>query len=344
MYNKSLPQNIRLWLNQRGISDIIIDKYEITFADGRIVIPVHDSNGNIIFRKHRRNPESDEGPKYKYDFGSNSALYGREDAGESYAVICEGEFDCLALRSRDIPAYSSTGGSGTFEKSWAERFANKDVYICYDNDDAGIKGAFKVQGIIPHAKIIWLPSEVGEHGDITDFFTKLNKSTDDFHSLRNTAQSYRTPADWKSSKTKKEMNEFKVLYAVQMDYLLRIARGLRSEYKSDKNIMALNEMYLEKYNEVNHALKFFKKRVTNDNVDRLARAKAVPIPQFINFNADNTARCIWHHEKTPSMYYYEKQNRVKCFGCDKLGDVIDVVMELNKVTLTEALKIILNEQ
>lgn len=108
--------------------------------------------------------------------------------------------------------------------------------------------------------------------------------------------------------------------------------------------MILNDMYLEKFEEVKRAIKFFKKSSDNNrDTDRLARAKAVPIPQFINFNADNTARCIWHQEKTPSMYYYEKQNRVKCFGCDKLGDVIDVVMELNKVNLNEAIKIILNE-
>ena len=78
--------------------------------------------------------------------------------------------------------------------------------------------------------------------------------------------------------------------------------------------------------------------------DRIQRAKQVPIPQFIKFKSDGFAKCIWHQEKTASMYYYEKQNRVKCFSCDKLGDVIDVIQQLRKVGLKEALDIILNDK
>jgi len=65
-----------------------------------------------------------------------------------------------------------------------------------------------------------------------------------------------------------------------------------------------------------------------------------PISDFLDFNRAGFACCIWHNEKTPSMKYYPKEGRVWCFGCQKGGDVIDVVMEINKLSFKEALSFI----
>lgn len=341
---KQLPEDIHTWLNKRGISDAIIDLYDIRFENNKIVIPVHNKEGKILFNKYRRNPASSDGPKYQYAKGATSVLYAVKSFEADEIVICEGEFDALHLISKGIPAVSSTGGSSTFEESWADEFAHAQVYICYDNDDAGIKGAFNVQGIIPTAKIIWLPKQVGDHGDVTDFFIKLGKSTDDFLSLRKEAKTYRIPPDWKDAKTKKELTVYKKLYTQIAEELKMDIRDHGQKYLGHKHLDILKEMYLNKLDEVNRAIKYFTVKRKDVGGDRIARAKATPIPQFINFSRDNTACCIWHNEKTPSMYYYEKQNRVKCFGCDKMGDVIDVIQQIKKVSLPEALKIILNEQ
>lgn len=71
-------------------------------------------------------------------------------------------------------------------------------------------------------------------------------------------------------------------------------------------------------------------------------AKQVPIPDFLEFNRADFRRCIFHEEKSPSMKYYRKENRVHCFGCGKGGDVIDVVMHINNLSLSDAVKQILN--
>lgn len=63
-----------------------------------------------------------------------------------------------------------------------------------------------------------------------------------------------------------------------------------------------------------------------------------PITDHIEFNGANMARCIWHREKTASMKYYPKDNHVYCFGCNKHGSVIDVVMAKDNCTFLEALK------
>ena len=67
----------------------------------------------------------------------------------------------------------------------------------------------------------------------------------------------------------------------------------------------------------------------------LEAIKNVPIGQFLEAPAMGGAhrsvyKCVFHNEKTASMVWYKKQNRVHCFGCGRFGSVIDVVMERNR--------------
>ena len=326
----------------RGISDEVISTYELSWDGSHIVIPVHDIKGNHLFNKYRRDPESTEGPKYKYEAGASSVLYGLKTLNKEnkMLVICEGELDCLRLLSASVQAISSTGGASTFKEGWA-KYINENfeqIYICLDSDDAGIKGAFKIHAMIPRSKIIWIPKE---YKDVTEFLQKSGKT---FTSLLLDSESYLLPEDWKGAKTKKEMVAYERQYKTAIDSYMERARDVRAAYQSDKHLQYVITMFMNKFNEVKRAIKYFQVKRDDFNNDKLAQAKQVPIPQFIRFNNDNTACCIWHQEKTPSMHYYEKQNRVKCFGCDKLGDVIDVVQQLNQCNLSDAIKIILNEK
>jgi len=73
-------------------------------------------------------------------------------------------------------------------------------------------------------------------------------------------------------------------------------------------------------------------------------AKATPIENFLDFNNQGFARCVFHEERTGSLKLYRDTNRFKCFGgCGKSGDVIDIVMQLNKVDFINAIKFILNK-
>lgn len=85
--------------------------------------------------------------------------------------------------------------------------------------------------------------------------------------------------------------------------------------------------------------KYSHKKKKNNEID-IGSIKQIPIDRYISFNQSGKAKCLWHAEKNPSMHYYKKSNKVKCFGCGKHADVIDVVMELNKCTFKEAIKIL----
>jgi DNA primase len=59
-----------------------------------------------------------------------------------------------------------------------------------------------------------------------------------------------------------------------------------------------------------------------------------------NFTADknNMLRCPFHEDSTASLQVSFSQNKYKCHGCDKKGDVIQFVQDYEKLTKHEALK------
>ncbi len=183
-YHKQLPLNIREWLkNSRLLLDEDIDDFElgygVYYGKSWITIPVRDSSGNVQFMKLRQDPFlPSDGPKYK-STGGEAAIFNAEVLKDKpdQLVICEGEFDCLVLRAFGIAAISSTAGARTFKDEWVDQLTSvRHLYICFDNDEAGEQGAKelieKLSEALPSTSVlqITLPDEVGEHGDITDYF------------------------------------------------------------------------------------------------------------------------------------------------------------------------------
>jgi DNA primase len=186
-YHGSLPSRIRAYLNARGIPDELVDYYGLGFDGRRITIPITNRDGEVAFFKLARDPEdSSDGPKMMASEGSHVELYGWERilAKPDRIVICEGEFDRLVLEAQRIPAVTSTGGAGVFRREWAKDLERiPEVYVCFDRDEAGRAGALRVARMIPQARIVELPEEVGDGGDVTDFFVRLGKSNDEFLNL-----------------------------------------------------------------------------------------------------------------------------------------------------------------
>jgi len=185
----ALPADIRQYLNARGISDAVIDTHKLGwgrfYGKWWITIPIQDIYGAFRFFKLRQDPNAGD-DKITYPKGVEAQIYGWEmlTNANNPLLICEGELDRLALLSKNIPAITSTHGAMTFKQEWCEKIGKgRKIYICYDNDDAGKKGAEKVAKIVENrgneTYIITLPQEVGEGGDITDYLVKLNGNPDD---------------------------------------------------------------------------------------------------------------------------------------------------------------------
>ncbi len=192
--HQKLPQGIRQYLNARGVSDDTITRFKIgygTFYRRKwITIPIKDTFGNYAFFKLRQDPNFGD-DKITYPKGVSAQLYDWENLSKpnNSIIVCEGEMDRLLLESKGIVAVTSTHGAGTFKKEWAEHFSQfSNVFVCYDNDTAGKKGAERTAGLLaelnaPETHIIHLPETLGAGGDITDYFIKHGGTAEELMAL-----------------------------------------------------------------------------------------------------------------------------------------------------------------
>src|SRR5262245_55673601 len=56
-YHAALPGRIRQYLNNRRITDLLIDDHVIGWNENRITIPIYNREGEIAFFKLARDPE-----------------------------------------------------------------------------------------------------------------------------------------------------------------------------------------------------------------------------------------------------------------------------------------------
>ena len=333
-----LPDNIRQWFHDRGITDESLDHFNIGWTGSHIKIPIYDSF------KLRRSPFVSDGPKYLNPKGSPTVLFKSDNVliPHSPVLVLEGELDVIRAHSAGFQAVCSTGGAGTFKKEWLSDLDNPDVFVCYDYDSAGISGAFNVLDTVYYAKIVWLPKYVGEHGDFTDFFRLTENAPEEFGSLCNYSKNYSLPHFIVNPEWSK--NDKIRLYTEYVYKIMEAARKIRCLSGRDSRSDAPEQYLISLY--MNEIEKLKKKPSQRDNYDNstLANAKNVPITNFLQFNSDNTSRCIFHADRSPSMHYYESNNRVYCFGCKKSADVLDVIQHLNGCTLPEAVTIALNSR
>jgi DNA primase len=192
-FHRNLPERIRSYLrSERAISDEVIDLHFLGWNGQRIAIPITNREGLIVFFKLAKDPaDTSDGPKMLIPPGAKAELYGweRVNAKPDQIIVCEGEFDRLVLETQGFGAVTTTGGAATFRPEWAEALSEiPHVYLCYDHDAAGRAGAERVARMIPQAHIVRWPEEIGDGGDVTDFFARLQRSREEFLQLLEASQ------------------------------------------------------------------------------------------------------------------------------------------------------------
>lgn len=198
-YHAGITERIRAYLNGRGIADPVLDRFLIGWSGWRITIPITNRRGEVVSFKLAKDPEDDaDTPKMLSTPGASAELYGWEwlKIRPPRVVVCEGEFDRLVLESLGVPAVTSTAGAGTFRSEWADALREvPEVFACFDRDAAGEQGANRVARLVPSARIVQLPEDVGPGGDVTDYFVRLGRTVADFDTLLAAAQPVQLPTD-----------------------------------------------------------------------------------------------------------------------------------------------------
>ena len=255
-----MPERIRSYLNSRGVSDEIITKYKIGYGNfygsNWITIPMKKSGEiDYSFFYLRKDPEdkNESLPKnLSFPKGKGeTVLYGEYTNEEEYLVICEGIMDCLSLLSLGHKAVTSTGGCMTFKDEWIDErlLEARKIYIVYDRDEPGDKGAEMVLRKLKDAKHkslfkVTLPEIVGDKGDVNDYMSKHKLPVDDL--ISRYSEPYPKQIDIRGFKEMgiKELEEILSL-SIKNDYENKIITflGFLSTYtpNSPLNIMLIGQ-------------------------------------------------------------------------------------------------------
>ena len=147
-------------------------------------IPVFDLHKNCVFKKLKRLPDDEENPDkgMVYPGGRSAQMYPMQffEPKRATIILCEGEPDTIIARQIGLNAYCGTAGADTFDEEWLgilKRFPEVvDLYLMYDNDDAGKRGMSTALLLLATRfpkwrlySIAWPDDFKTVKGDVTDF-------------------------------------------------------------------------------------------------------------------------------------------------------------------------------
>ena len=154
-------------------------------------IPVYYNNILVDVRRYNL-WKYDGQPKVK---SNDSAItgwvipYDKFLTSNNTCYFFEGEKDMLMAREVGLNAFTLTGGAGAKPNNYAvNAFKDKEIVICYDNDDAGVKGMngfySVIRDIAKSVKYIKIGDVVKESKeDFYDYINKYNGNVFEFYSL-----------------------------------------------------------------------------------------------------------------------------------------------------------------
>ncbi|MDH2052549.1 toprim domain-containing protein [Achromobacter marplatensis] len=140
---------VREWLLGRGLTEETIAAFRIGEQErggkSYAVFP-YLRDGELVNAK-RRNP--DDKKDMRQEGGAEPCLFGWHliDLKARRVAIFEGEIDAMTGHQMGIPSLSVNAGAGNhqwIENDWERLQQFSDIVLCYDNDEAGKRGAREV--------------------------------------------------------------------------------------------------------------------------------------------------------------------------------------------------------
>lgn len=199
------------------INDKTINELSLGYVTNCLATPVFKNGELINIARYNINKDPN---KMKNEYNKNANMgdiipfdVWKNDFRDT--IICEGEKDMIVCRSQGFNAITLTGGAQTsLQKDYLEHFKGRNVYICYDNDSSGEKGAlkrYKELYKVCNTFITDISSIcVEQKEDITDLFVKYDKSHDDLLDLMKNQSKQPTEKELEQVNTKYDIKLSKI--------------------------------------------------------------------------------------------------------------------------------------
>jgi hypothetical protein len=186
---------LEAFVDARGLSLDAIAKFHIGYIPSkkRYSIPVYDSDGSLVdVRQYRLNARDKKNKMISVGGHGGAHLFLPDALEGDEIILTEGELDAIMARDQGFNSMTHTSGAEQWQARWNPLFSGKKVYVCYDGDDSGAKGARKTaNGLLKFARevyIVTLSLPNIKKADITDFFHVARHDADDFRELLKAAE------------------------------------------------------------------------------------------------------------------------------------------------------------
>ena len=130
----------------KGYDDNTIDRFRLGYTGRCYTIPIIFDDKLINFQC--KVPASNESPKriWSWSTGLGVLPFNFDSLhSSSSCFIIESPGDAINIAQLGFTAISQTGGSNNWNKYWNQFLINqKEIIICYDNDEAGFLGAIRL--------------------------------------------------------------------------------------------------------------------------------------------------------------------------------------------------------
>lgn len=177
---KFLQGNDRLMqvmLERRGLMPSTLSEWRIGYDPGRrrYTLPMFDKDGNLAnLRLYDPHAKGDNPKILPYAVGYGTQLFNPAALENDEVVLTEGEWDCIINEQHGVASVSHNGGANGFKIEWAIAFKGKHVFICYDEDEQGRKGAIRTARMIREVVAgVYIMNNLNtgkKSGDVTDFY------------------------------------------------------------------------------------------------------------------------------------------------------------------------------
>lgn len=237
--------------NKLGISDDVIEELKLKTTNmtlHSIDFPVIMYGKLLDVRSYHPGGK----PKLKGRQGSPTGLiipYDQwvESSVKRTTIICAGEKDMAVARSNGLNAITLTGGEMA-KPLFLAPFRDRNVVICYDNDEAGLKGAIQLAtqltGVANSVRVCTKFHEGMEpKEDITDYFTKYNHTKEDLVKCIKATELFVPPPE-----EKPELPEWTLLEASKPEHVGVLCKtNIQVTAVTDTTFSCPSALILEKY-------------------------------------------------------------------------------------------------
>jgi 5S rRNA maturation endonuclease (ribonuclease M5) len=211
-------------LLDRGFSVAAIESMKLglteMFGKKWVTYPYFGGPSGYCFIKYRTLPPAEKdfhGPS-----GRQAGLYNEKALVKDldYLLMVEGEADCVSALSNGIEHVVGIPGAALKKAVWVDKIdaiKPKKIYICYDNDSAGVKGAKELASrldlercfnvAVPQVEWTDSEGEVRRTKDLGEWFKHGGGTPEKFQALLEDAQPFPVEGVWGTAEVIRELRE-----------------------------------------------------------------------------------------------------------------------------------------